>query len=120
MKIGRINKNYEEERLYSTGSDELDNLLERAFCEGYEYAQREFGKKKKEEDGYTPEEKKRITKSGRTGAAIGAGVVGGTRLLRGRGPLGIAIGAGLGAAGGSYVGRKIGKKHIKEDREYSK
>lgn len=34
----------EEERLYSTGSDELDDLLERAFCEGYEYAQREFGR----------------------------------------------------------------------------
>ena len=30
----------EEERLYSTGNDELDELLERAFCEGYEYAQR--------------------------------------------------------------------------------
>jgi hypothetical protein len=44
MKIERINNNYEEERLYSTGSDELDDLLERAFCEGYEYAQREFGR----------------------------------------------------------------------------
>ena len=31
-----------EERLYSTGNDELDDLLERAFCEGYEYAQKEF------------------------------------------------------------------------------
>ena len=34
-----------EERLYSTGNDELDELLERAFCDGYEYAQREFGNK---------------------------------------------------------------------------
>lgn len=33
---------YEDERLYSTGDYELDELLERAFCEGYEYAQREF------------------------------------------------------------------------------
>lgn len=32
----------EEERLYSTGDVELDELLERAFCEGYEFAQREF------------------------------------------------------------------------------
>ena len=32
----------EEEKLYSTGNDELDELLERAFCEGYEYAQKEF------------------------------------------------------------------------------
>ena len=31
-----------EERLYSTGDYELDELLERAFCEGYEMAQREF------------------------------------------------------------------------------
>ena len=33
---------YEDTRLYSTGDDYLDELLERAFCEGYEYAQREF------------------------------------------------------------------------------
>ena len=45
MKIERLYSNYqEEERLYSTGNDELDELMERAFCEGYEYAQREFGK----------------------------------------------------------------------------
>jgi hypothetical protein len=31
-----------EERLYSTGDVELDEILERAFCEGYEFAQREF------------------------------------------------------------------------------
>ena len=33
----------QEERLYSTGDEMLDDLLERAFCEGYELAQREFG-----------------------------------------------------------------------------
>jgi hypothetical protein len=44
MIIERLHSDYqEEERLYSTGNDELDELLERAFCEGYEYAQREFG-----------------------------------------------------------------------------
>ena len=32
-----------EEKLYSTGDDYLDELLEKAFCEGYEYAQKEFG-----------------------------------------------------------------------------
>ena len=43
MKIERLYSDYqEEERLYSTGNDELDDLLERAFCDGYEYAQREF------------------------------------------------------------------------------
>ncbi len=33
---------YEDTRLYSTGDDYLDELLERAFSEGYEYAQKEF------------------------------------------------------------------------------
>ena len=36
------NDYYEDEKLYSTGDNELDDLLERAFCEGYEYAQKEF------------------------------------------------------------------------------
>lgn len=36
---------YEDEKLYSTGDSELDDLLERAFCEGYEYAQREYSLK---------------------------------------------------------------------------
>ena len=40
MILGRDFINSQEERLYSTV---LDNLLERAFCEGYELAQREFG-----------------------------------------------------------------------------
>lgn len=47
MKIEKLYSDYDEyydEKLYSTGDDELDELLERAFCEGYEYAQREFGK----------------------------------------------------------------------------
>lgn len=34
---------YEDTKLYSTGDSELDDLLEKAFCEGYEYAQKEFG-----------------------------------------------------------------------------
>ena len=44
MKIERMFSDVEEEKLYSTGNDELDELLERAFCEGYEYAQKEFGR----------------------------------------------------------------------------
>lgn len=39
-----------QEKLYSTGNDELDDLLERAFCEGYEYAQKEFAEKEKDEE----------------------------------------------------------------------
>ena len=35
----------QEEKLYSTGDEMLDNLLERAFCEGYELAQKEFARR---------------------------------------------------------------------------
>ena len=41
-----INGN-QEEKLYSTGDEMLDNLLERAFCEGYELAQREYAEEEK-------------------------------------------------------------------------
>lgn len=51
-----------EERLYSTGDYELDEILERAFCEGYEVAQREFA----DDDSYDE----------LIGAGIGAGAVG--------------------------------------------
>ena len=45
MIIGRqLVENQYEEKLYSTGDDYLDELLEKAFCEGYEYAQKEFGR----------------------------------------------------------------------------
>lgn len=36
--------NNDEERLYSTGNEDLDYLLEKAFSDGYVYAQKEFGK----------------------------------------------------------------------------
>lgn len=42
MKVSRNYDYYEDEKLYSTGNDELDELLERAFCEGYYYAQKEY------------------------------------------------------------------------------
>jgi hypothetical protein len=43
MIIGRqLVENQYEERLYSTGDDYLDEMLEKAFCDGYEYAQKEF------------------------------------------------------------------------------
>lgn len=42
MIVSRYNDYYEDEKLYSTGDYKLDELLERAFCEGYEYAQKGF------------------------------------------------------------------------------
>lgn len=52
--------NVEEEKLYSTGNDELDELLERAFCEGYEYAQKEYARR--DYDGLTEEGKEYLRK----------------------------------------------------------
>jgi hypothetical protein len=54
-----------EERLYSTGDYELDEMLERAFCEGYEVAQREFGYIGKGIDTtYSYEDLKKVAKEG--------------------------------------------------------
>lgn len=39
------NEEIQEEKLYSTGDSDLDDLLEKAFSEGYEYAQKEYGLK---------------------------------------------------------------------------
>ena len=41
----RLYSENQEEKLYSTGDEMLDNLLERAFCEGYELAQKEFARR---------------------------------------------------------------------------
>ena len=79
----------EEERLYSTGNDELDELLERAFCEGYEYAQKEFAEK---------EEKKEKKHTGAKVAAIGGGTA-------------------VAGAGGIYGADKLGKVLAKKGSE---
>lgn len=50
-----VNKYYSE-KLYSTGNDNLDSLLEKAFCDGYEYAQREFN----EEDNKKEKKNKKL------------------------------------------------------------
>ena len=74
-----INKYYESEKLYSTGDSELDDLLEKAFCEGYEYAQREFAKKE-DEDEDSKEEKRNKRKVIAKKVAKGAGIAAGTTL----------------------------------------
>lgn len=69
----------EEEKLYSTGNDYLDNLLEKAFCEGYEYAQKEYSLKdelkkalKEGDENKIKQLKKKATAAGViTGAAAG-------------------------------------------------
>ncbi|MBQ1606330.1 MAG: hypothetical protein II088_05940, partial [Bacteroidales bacterium] len=67
MIIGRqFVENQYEEKLYSTGDDYLDEMLEKAFCEGYEYAQAEFSDKEEKRD------RKKLKKSntGLAGAII--------------------------------------------------
>lgn len=66
-----INEYYESEKLYSTGNDDLDNLLERAFCEGYEYAQYEFSKKDEDEDEEKIKKRKKRLIAASAGASLG-------------------------------------------------
>ena len=50
------------EKLYSTGDEMLDNLLERAFCEGYELGQQLFSDSKDEDEDEEKEKDKRKKK----------------------------------------------------------
>lgn len=83
----------EEERVYSINDYELDELLERAFSEGYEYAQREFGKK----------EKPSVRKDAGTGSMIGG-----------------AAGTGLGLYLGNKYTKGLPWKVNKEEMEIAK
>ena len=57
------------ERLYSTGNEMLDNLLERAFCEGYELGQQLFSDSKDEDEEKEKDKRKKKLKR----LAIGTG-----------------------------------------------
>lgn len=88
MIIGRdivdYNNYYEpEERLYSTGYDDLDEAMERAFSEGYEYAQREFAKKAEEES--------RLTKAQKAAIIAGASTLGTAGAIQGAHAIGRKI-----------------------------
>jgi hypothetical protein len=83
---------YEDTRLYSTGDSDLDELLEKAFCEGYEYAQREYSLKDElkeaiksgDEKKIKELKKKSIGRKAAGGAIIGgaAGGIGTDRFLK--------------------------------------
>lgn len=73
----------ESQKLYSTGDDDLDELLEMAFCDGYEYAQYEFSdddddkKSKKDRKEYKNDSHRgygRAILIGGTGGAVGRAV----------------------------------------------
>ena len=61
------------EKLYSTGDEMLDNLLERAFCEGYELGQQLFSDSKDEDEEKEKDEDKDKRKKKLKRLAIGTG-----------------------------------------------
>ena len=61
------------EKLYSTGNEMLDNLLERAFCEGYELGQQLFSDSKDEDEEKEKDEDKDKRKKKLKRLAIGTG-----------------------------------------------
>ena len=73
-----------QEKLYSTGNDELDDLLERAFCEGYEYAQKEFAEKEKDEEKKKKKKYKNESHRGYGRALIVGGIQGGAGRYAGK------------------------------------
>lgn len=124
----------EEERLYSTGNEELDDLLERAFSEGYEYAQKLYTadgdltigdkvdialkkhlttKKDKEaliealEEGKYHKLGKQTAKYGGAGGAL-AGIASGAAIGSKYGRKGALLGGTVGAALGSGLGAGSG------------
>ncbi len=139
-----INGYYEDTKLYSTGDSDLDDLLEKAFCEGYEYAQREFVKAAEkeakmqlareileaEEAGDTRiarELKSRFVKKDRklakgigmmAGSALGGmtGLAAGSATESDAATVGLgALGTGAGLGIGAGIGHNIGR-HISNDR----
>ena len=58
------------EKLYSTGDEMLDNLLERAFCEGYELGQQLFSDSKDEDEEKDKRKKKLKRLAIGTGSAL--------------------------------------------------
>ena len=58
----RLYSENQEEKLYSTGDEMLDNLLERAFCEGYELGQQLFSDSKDEDEEKEKDKRKKKLK----------------------------------------------------------
>jgi hypothetical protein len=101
----------------------IDKLIERAFCDGYEYAQREYSKKKNEEYNPPPE----VVISG-TMAGIGISKSWDAARKMGLSRKHSAIAAGtaglidgaagyLGTKGGIYIADKIDESKKKKDKK---
>jgi len=84
MIIGRqlVDEYYEDEKLYSTGDDYLDEMLEKAFCDGYEYAQREFAEEEDNQDKRGMSTGGKVAVAAGTAAALTAAYFGGRKLQK--------------------------------------
>ena len=113
-----LKNNYyeEDEKLFSTGDSELDDILTEVYYsgleDGYDYAQREFGEKKISD---TEAAGKAVTKAGLATLGAGAltaglGTAAGAMAIGAKG-LNPAMRAGAGTAGmiGKAAGAKIGR-----------
>ena len=106
----RLYSENQEEKLYSTGDEMLDNLLEKAFCEGYELAQREYAEEA-EEKALVVIPNKLVKRSGSKTADFlrnnkKALIIGGT---------GVAL-----AGGGAYLLHRHNKKKKEEEDKRKK
>jgi hypothetical protein len=113
-----INKYYEDEKLYSTGDDYLDDLLEKAFCEGYEYAQREFAEESDKDVKLNKEDERDIRRWSRhkeTADLKRKALEGDKEARKALGKkgykLGMAVEGSLGALGGAAVGATASGKN---------
>ena len=113
------NDNNTQEKLYSTGSEELDAMLEKAFSEGYEAAQKEFAKK--DEGKHTG-----AKIAGAAALGAGAGIYGAEKLGEGVSKLGAkkmegaagkkAMAAMEGARNGKAAQKKLREKAEKMEK----
>ena len=113
-----LKNNYyeEDEKLFSTGNSELDDILQEVYYsgleDGYDYAQKEFGEKKISD---AEAAGKAVTKAGLATAGAGAlaaglGTAAGAMALKSKG-LNAAqrAGASMASAAGLSAGKKIGR-----------
>ena len=116
MILLKNNYHEENEKLFSTGDSELDDILQEVYYsgleDGYDYAQREFGEKKISD---AEAAGKAVTKAGLATAGAGAlaaglGLAGGNMALKSKG-LNAAqrAGASMASAAGLSAGKKIGR-----------
>ena len=120
----------------------IDELIERAFCDGYEYAQKEFGKKKIDlydraeiamykipgmRGTVDPEDKDSLSKRAAKSAAIGGATMGTLGAVLSKNPkiaakaaLVGSVGSAIGGTAGTGIRRFLRKENKKYDSMWKK